>query len=58
MRFEPIEIAIKRLPNGAGLDLPGYATDGAAGMDVCAAEFLFRFHFAHGAFDQSWAAAP
>ncbi|MAC12800.1 dUTP diphosphatase [Novosphingopyxis iocasae] len=40
MRFEPIEIAVKRLPNGAGLDLPGYATDGAAGMDVCAAESL------------------
>ena len=40
MRFELIEIAVKRLPNGAGLDLPGYATDGAAGMDVCAAESL------------------
>ena len=27
-----------RLPHGEGLDLPAYATDGAAGMDVVAAE--------------------
>jgi dUTP pyrophosphatase len=37
----PLEIAIKRLPNGGGLPLPGYATDGAAGMDVVAAESLW-----------------
>ena len=34
----PITIALKRLPHGEGLPLPGYATDGAAGMDVVAAE--------------------
>jgi len=27
-----------RLPHGEGLDLPAYATDGAAGMDVVSAE--------------------
>ena len=32
------EVAIKRLPHGEGLDLPTYATGGAAGMDVLAAE--------------------
>ena len=31
-------IAIRRLPHGAGLPLPAYATAGAAGMDVVAAE--------------------
>ena len=36
----PIEIAIQRLPNGGGLPLPAYASDGAAGMDVVAAETL------------------
>ncbi len=35
---EPVPVAVKRLPHGAGLDLPAYATDGAAGMDVLAAE--------------------
>ncbi len=35
-----IEIAIKRLPHGDGLPLPAYASDGAAGMDVVAAEAL------------------
>ena len=34
----PITIALKRLPHGDGLPLPAYATDGAAGMDVVAAE--------------------
>lgn len=34
----PIEIRIKRLPHGAGLPLPAYATAGAAGMDIVAAE--------------------
>jgi dUTP pyrophosphatase len=33
-------IAILRLPHGAGLPLPAYATAGAAGMDVVAAEAL------------------
>ena len=35
-RLSPI-IKIKRLTNGAGIDLPAYATSGAAGMDICAA---------------------
>ena len=38
MRSPDIAIAIQRLPNGEGLALPGYATDGAAGMDVVSAE--------------------
>ncbi len=33
-----VPIRIKRLPHGHGLDLPAYATEGAAGMDVLAAE--------------------
>ncbi len=33
-----VPVRVKRLPHGQGLDLPGYATDGAAGMDVLAAE--------------------
>lgn len=37
---QPITIEIKRLPNGADLPLPAYATEGAAGMDVVAAEDL------------------
>ena len=35
-----IEIRLKRLPHGEGLPLPAYATAGAAGMDVVAAEAL------------------
>ncbi len=35
-----ITIAIRRLPHGVGLPLPAYATPGAAGMDVVAAEAL------------------
>jgi dUTP pyrophosphatase len=31
------EIFIRRLPHGEGLDLPSYATAGAAGMDILAA---------------------
>ena len=31
-------VRIKRLPHGEGLALPAYATSGAAGMDVLAAE--------------------
>lgn len=33
-----VPVAIRRLPHGEGLDLPAYATAGAAGMDVLAAE--------------------
>jgi dUTP pyrophosphatase len=36
----PIRIALLRLPHGEGLPLPAYATAGAAGMDVVAAEDL------------------
>lgn len=35
-----IRIDVKRLPHGDGLPLPAYATAGAAGMDVVAAEAL------------------
>src|SRR5215218_7329265 len=35
-----IRIALTRLPHGEGLPLPCYATPGAAGMDVVAAETL------------------
>ena len=34
----PITVEVKRLPHGAGLPLPAYATSGAAGMDVVSAE--------------------
>jgi dUTP pyrophosphatase len=40
MPSDPIRILIKRLPHGDGLPLPAYATAGAAGMDVVAAEDL------------------
>ncbi len=35
-----IEIRLKRLPHGDGLPLPSYASGGAAGLDVVAAESL------------------
>ncbi|EDL49488.1 dUTP diphosphatase [Erythrobacter sp. SD-21] len=35
---DPVGVQIKRLPHGHGLDLPAYATEGAAGMDVLSAE--------------------
>jgi dUTP pyrophosphatase len=35
---DAVPVSIKRLPHGEGLELPKYATDGAAGMDVLAAE--------------------
>jgi len=35
-----IDIALKRLPHSEGLPLPSYASAGAAGMDVVAAESL------------------
>lgn len=38
--YHPITIQLKRLPHGEGLPLPAYATPGAAGMDVVAAEDL------------------
>lgn len=38
MRLVDVTIAVKRLPHGEGLPLPGYATSGAAGMDVVSAE--------------------
>lgn len=31
-------VKVKRLPHGHGLDLPRYATSGAAGMDIVSAE--------------------
>lgn len=33
-----VAVRIRRLPHGAGLPLPAYATSGAAGMDVVSAE--------------------
>ncbi len=35
---DPVPVPVKRLRNFEGLELPAYATDGAAGMDVLAAE--------------------
>jgi dUTP pyrophosphatase len=35
-----IDIRLKRLPHGEGLPLPSYASAGAAGLDVVAAESL------------------
>ena len=35
---DSIPVLVKRLPHGEGLELPAYATAGAAGMDVLAAE--------------------
>ena len=35
---DPVPVMVKRLAHFAGLSLPAYATDGAAGMDVLAAE--------------------
>lgn len=34
----PVAVQVRRLPHGEGLDLPAYATEGAAGMDVVSAE--------------------
>ena len=33
-----VPVRVKRLPHGLGLELPAYATEGAAGMDVLSAE--------------------
>ena len=38
MSSPEVPILVKRLPHGEDLPLPAYATDGAAGMDVVAAE--------------------
>src|ERR1044072_7219203 len=35
-----IEILLQRLPHGEGLPAPNYATEGAAGLDIVAAEDL------------------
>ena len=35
---DPVPVMVKRLPHFEGLELPAYATDGSAGMDVVAAE--------------------
>ena len=35
---EPIPIRLRRLPHGEGLPVPAYATAGAAGLDIVAAE--------------------
>lgn len=33
----PLDVAVKHLPHGQGLDLPAYQSDGAAGLDLVAA---------------------
>ncbi|MFN3619624.1 dUTP diphosphatase [Sphingorhabdus sp.] len=38
MHSQKVEIRVKRLNHGAEMPLPEYATLGAAGMDICAAE--------------------
>jgi dUTP pyrophosphatase len=38
MHSPEVPVLLKRLPHGADLPLPAYATDGAAGMDVVSAE--------------------
>ncbi|HEY0013438.1 MAG TPA: dUTP diphosphatase [Allosphingosinicella sp.] len=40
MPFNEVGIRLKRLANGEGLPLPSYASAGAAGLDVVAAETL------------------
>ncbi|HEX7753193.1 MAG TPA: dUTP diphosphatase [Novosphingobium sp.] len=35
---QSVPVLVKRLPHSEGLELPAYATEGAAGMDVLAAE--------------------
>ena len=40
MSYHPsvtVEVRLRRLPHSEGLPLPAYATDGAAGADLCAA---------------------
>lgn len=38
LKTDAVPVSVKRLPHGQGLNLPAYATAGAAGMDVLAAE--------------------
>jgi dUTP pyrophosphatase len=38
MHNPSVPVPVKRLPNFEGLELPAYATEGAAGMDVLSAE--------------------
>ena len=33
----PVKVALKRLPHGAGLPLPSYESEQAAGLDLAAA---------------------
>jgi dUTP pyrophosphatase len=40
MPSQKVDIRVKRLDHGAGLPMPAYATSGAAGMDISAAESL------------------
>ncbi|WP_395615572.1 dUTP diphosphatase [Sphingorhabdus sp.] len=40
MHSQRVDIRVKRLEHGTGLPMPAYATAGAAGMDICAAENL------------------
>jgi dUTP pyrophosphatase len=40
MHAKKVDIRVQRLDHGAGLPLPAYATSGAAGMDITAAESL------------------
>jgi dUTP pyrophosphatase len=40
MPSQKVDIRVRRLEHGAGLPMPAYATSGAAGMDICAAESL------------------
>lgn len=34
----PVEVRVQKLPHGADIEMPSYATDGAAGADVRSAE--------------------
>ncbi len=40
MPSDKVQVQVKRLNHGAELPLPAYASIGAAGMDICAAESL------------------
>lgn len=37
---DPVTIRLRRLPNGTDLPIPSYESDGAAGMDIRAAEAM------------------
>jgi dUTP pyrophosphatase len=57
MTTPAITIQFMPLPHGAGLPLPAYATDGAAGMDVVAAEAATLAPGARGAIATGFAIA-